>query len=112
MLDVRIASAVNKILQNSNFKKKVGLAEWKAQKEDRLLRGRRGRQIAVMIFEDFQLTGGHEAVLGCHYPFRISLHGDDSQDFRRCEHESLINSEQYCVCTNKKLIKISRGVTI
>ena len=39
MLDARIASALNKIIQNSNFKKKVSLEEQKAQKQDRFLRG-------------------------------------------------------------------------
>ena len=34
MLDARIASAVNKIIQNSYFKKKVSLEEQNAQKED------------------------------------------------------------------------------
>ena len=32
MLDAKIASALNKIIQNSNFKKKVSLEEQKAQK--------------------------------------------------------------------------------
>ena len=41
MLDVKIASALNKIIQNSQFKKKVCLEEQKSQqKEDRYLRGR------------------------------------------------------------------------
>ena len=35
MLDARSASALNKIIQNSQFKKKVSLEEQKAQKEDR-----------------------------------------------------------------------------
>ena len=39
MLDAKIASALNKIIQNSQFKKKVTLEEQKAQKEDRFLRG-------------------------------------------------------------------------
>ena len=38
MLDARIASALNKIIQNSQFKKKVSLEEQKAQKEDQFLR--------------------------------------------------------------------------
>ena len=41
MLDARIASALNKIIQNSHFKKKVSLEEQKAQKEDRFLTGDR-----------------------------------------------------------------------
>ena len=32
MLDAKIASALNKIIQNSQFKKKVSLEEQKAQK--------------------------------------------------------------------------------
>ena len=39
MLDAKIASALKKIIQNSNFKKKVSLEEQKAQKEDRFPRG-------------------------------------------------------------------------
>ena len=37
-LDARSASALNKIIQNTHFKKKVSLEEMKAQKEDRFLR--------------------------------------------------------------------------
>ena len=40
LLDARIASALNKIIQNTRFKKKVSLEEMQAQKEDRFLRGR------------------------------------------------------------------------
>ena len=46
MLDAEISSALNKIIQNSHFKKKVSLEEHTAQKEDPFLRG---RQIAYMI---------------------------------------------------------------
>ena len=38
ILDAKIAAALNKIIQNSHFKKKVSLEEQKAQKEDRFLR--------------------------------------------------------------------------
>ena len=40
MLDAKIASSLNKIIQNSYFKKKVSLEKQKAQKEDRFPRGR------------------------------------------------------------------------
>ena len=59
MLDAKIASALNKIIQNSQLKKKVSLQEQKAQKEDRFLRG---RQIAFMIFDYFRVTGAHDTV--------------------------------------------------
>ena len=78
MLDARIASALNKIIQNSHFKKQVSLEEQKAQKEDRFLRG---RQIAYMIHDDFRVTGAHDTVLDCADLFSITLHNDDVQDF-------------------------------
>ena len=62
MLDARIASALNKIIQNSHFKKKVSLEEQKAQKEDRFLRG---RQIAYMIYDYFRVTGTQDTILDC-----------------------------------------------
>ena len=40
LLDARIASALNKIIQNTRFKKKVSLEEVKDHKEDGFLRGR------------------------------------------------------------------------
>ena len=60
MLDAKIASVLNKIIQNSQFKKKVSLEEQKAQKEDPFLGG---RQIAFMVFDYFRVTGAHDAVL-------------------------------------------------
>ena len=47
VLDARIASALNKLIHNTRFKRKVSLEEQKAQKEDRFLRG---RQIAYLIY--------------------------------------------------------------
>ena len=41
VLDAKIASALNRIIQNTQFKRKVSLEEMKAHKEDRFLRGRR-----------------------------------------------------------------------
>ena len=54
MLDARIASSLNNIIQNSHFKKKVSQEEQKAQKEDRFLRG---RQIAYIIYDYIRATG-------------------------------------------------------
>ena len=48
VLDARIASALNKIIHNSNFKRRISLEEQKAQKQDRFLRG---RQIAYLIYD-------------------------------------------------------------
>ena len=74
-LDAKIASVLKKIIQNSNFKKKVNLEEQKIQWDDRFLRG---RQIAFMIHEHFRAAGAHEAVLDHSDQFRITLHGDDT----------------------------------
>ena len=60
MLDAKSASALNKIIQNSHFKKQVSLEEQKAQKEDRFLRG---RQIAFMICDYFRVTGAQDTVV-------------------------------------------------
>ena len=46
--------------------------------EDRLLRG---KQFAFMIYEYFQVTGAHEAVLDYSDPFSFTLHGNGIQDF-------------------------------
>ena len=46
VLDAQIASALNRNIHKSHFKKRVSLEEQKVQKEDRFLRG---RQIAHLI---------------------------------------------------------------
>ena len=48
VFDAKIASALNRVIHNTEFKRKVSLEEQKAQKEDRFLRG---RQIAYLIYE-------------------------------------------------------------
>ena len=68
MPDAKTASALEKIVTNPYFKKKVSLEEQKAQKEDLFLRG---RQIAYMIYEYFRVTGTHEAVL--HFTDLLSM---------------------------------------
>ena len=55
LLDAKIASALNRIIRNTQFKRKVSLEEIKAHKEDRFLRG---RQIAYLIYKYFRVTGG------------------------------------------------------
>ena len=52
VLDAKIASALNRIIHNTQSKRKVSLEEQKAPKEDRFLRG---RQIAYLIYEYFRL---------------------------------------------------------
>ena len=78
MLDAGIASVLNKIIHNSYFKKKVSLEEQKAQKEDRFFRG---RQIACMIYDYFQVTLAHDTVIDSADLFTITLRHDDVQEF-------------------------------
>ena len=78
MLDARIASAMNKIIQNSYFKEEVSLEDQKAQKEDRFLRG---RQIAFMICDYFRVTGAHDTVLDYADFFSVTRRNDDVQEF-------------------------------
>ena len=78
MLDAKIASALNKIIQNSQFKKKVSLEELKAQKEDRFLRG---RQIAFMIHDYFRVIGVHDTAPDYGDFFSVTLHEDNIQEF-------------------------------
>ena len=54
VLDTKIASALNRIIHNTQVRRKVSLEEQKAQKEDRFLRG---RQIAYLIYEYFDGQG-------------------------------------------------------
>ena len=78
MLDARIASALNMIIQSSYFKKKVSLEEQGAQKGDRFFRG---RQIAYMIYDYFQVTGAHDTVLDYVDLFTFTLRNDNIQEF-------------------------------
>ena len=77
-LDAKIASALNRIIQNSQFKKKVSLEEQKAQKEERFLRG---RQIAFTIHEYFRVTGANDSVENYADLFTNVLGNDDIQEF-------------------------------
>ena len=78
VLDARIASALNKIIHNSQFKRKISLEEQKAQKEDRFLRG---RQIAYLIYEYFRIIGANDSVENYADLFTVSLRNDDIQEF-------------------------------
>ena len=91
MLDARIASALNKIIQNSCLKKKVSLEEQKAQKEDRFLRG---RQIAYMIYDYFLVTGAHDTVFDYADLFTITLRNDNVQEFDARWDEILLSMTQ------------------
>ena len=53
VLDAKIASALNRIIHNTQFKRKVSLEEQEAQKENRFLRGRQIR------LPDLRVLPGH-----------------------------------------------------
>ena len=78
VLDARIASALNKIIHNSHFKRIISLEEQKARKQDRFLRG---RQIAYLIYDYFRVTGANDSVENYADLFTISLRNDDIQEF-------------------------------
>ena len=78
VLDAKIASARNKIILKSHFKRRISLEEQKAQKEDRFLRG---RQIAYLIYDYFRVTGTHDSVENNADLFTIVLRNDDIQEF-------------------------------
>ena len=56
MLDAMIDFVLNKIIQNSQFKKKVSLE----QKEDRFLQG---KHIAFLIYDCNRVTDAHDTIL-------------------------------------------------
>ena len=78
VLYARIASALNKIIHNSHFKRRISLEEQKAQKQDRFLRD---RQIAYLIYDYFGVTGVHDSVENYADLFTISLRNDAIQEF-------------------------------
>ena len=70
MLDAKIASALNKIIQNPQFKK-VSLEE---QPKKRLVS-------TSMIYDYFRVTGAHDTVLDYANLFSITLRDDNIQEF-------------------------------
>ena len=78
VLDARIASALNKIIHNTHFKRRISQEEQKAQKQDSFLRG---RQIAYLIYDHFRVTGSHDSVENYTDLFTIVLRNDDFQEF-------------------------------
>ena len=78
VLDARIASALNRIIHDSHFKRRISLEEQKAQKQDRFLRG---RQIAYFIYEYFRVTRANDSVENSADLFTVGLRNDDNQEF-------------------------------
>ena len=100
MLGTRIASAMNKIIQNSRFEKKVSLEEMKAHKEDRFPRG---RQIDCMIYDYFPVLGAHDTVHDHADLFTITLRNDDVQEFGARWNEILLSVTKIHLMTSWKV---------
>ena len=79
VLDARIASALNKIIHNSHFKRKNQSGRTKRpRKQDRCFRG---RQIAYLIYKYFRVIGANDSVENYADLFTIALRNDDIQEF-------------------------------
>ena len=90
LLDARIASALNKIIQNTRFKKKVSLEEMKAHKD----RFPRGRQIAYLIYEYSRVTRANDFVENYADLLTVVLRNDDIQEFDTKWDEILLSMTQ------------------
>ena len=78
VFDARIAPALNRIIHNSHFTRRISLEEQNAQKQDRFLRG---RQIAYLISEYFRVTVANDSVENYADVFTVGLRNDDIQEF-------------------------------
>ena len=77
MLDAKIASSLNKIIQNSQFKKKSQPRGTESSERGPFLRG---RQIAFMIYDYFRVTGAYDTVFDYADLFSVTLHDDNIQE--------------------------------
>ena len=73
--DARIASALNRIIHNFHFNRRVNR---RPRSRDRFLRGRR---IAYLIYDYFWVTGIQDSVENYANLLTISLRDDDIQEF-------------------------------
>ena len=125
VLDAKIASAPNRIIHNTQSKRKVSLEEQKDPNKDRFLRG---KQIANLIYEYFWVIGANDSVGNYADLFTVVLRNDDIQEFDskwdeillsmtkipsddileglyKLKYESLRNSRPYWNCTTWRIIR-------
>ena len=88
VLDAKIASALNKIIQNSQFKKEGQPRGAESPKRGSLPER---RQIAFMIYDYFRVTGAHDTVLNYADSFSVTLHDDNIQEFDTRWNEVLLS---------------------
>ena len=90
MLGPMIASVLKGLLdKHVHFRKRVSVEEQRAQKYDRLFRG---RQLAYMIYEHFLATGAYKAVQGLSDLLSKRLQNDDVQDFDVRRDQALLSA--------------------
>ena len=77
VLDARIASALNRIIHNTQFKRKVSLEEQKAQTRGPFP----SRKTDRLLDEYFRVTGANDSVENYADLFTIALRNDDIQEF-------------------------------
>ena len=75
---MKVASALNQIIQNSYFIKKASLEDQRAQTQQRFLRR---RLIGVMINVRFRVIGVHDTMLDCADFFTPILQNNYVQEF-------------------------------
>ena len=74
----RIASALNRMIHNSHFKRRVSLEEQKAKKRGPFPSR---RQIAYLIYEYFRVTGANDSVENYADLSTIALRNEEIQEF-------------------------------
>ena len=91
-VDLMMASALERCYdKQTHFRKKISVEEQRAQKDNRLLRG---RQVAYLIYEYFRPTGSYDEIQGLTGLFSIKLDNDDIHDFdSRWEQALLLTSD-------------------
>ena len=78
MLDAKIASALNKIIQNSQFKKKNQSGGAESPKRGSVSEGDKS---PFMIYDNFRVTGAHDVVLDYADLFSVTLRDHNIQEF-------------------------------
>ena len=91
VLDARIASALNKIIHNSQFKTRISLDEQKAQKQDRFLRG---KQIAYVSTITSGSLGANDSDENYADLFTVALRNDNVKEFDTKWDETLLSMTQ------------------
>ena len=88
VLDARIASALNGIIHNTRFEKKVSLEEMKTHQEDRFLGG---RQIAYLIYDHCRVAGASDSVENYADLSTVVFQNDNIQDTQNPSDDILEN---------------------